>query len=102
MITLLILALSLICWGIALGAHALLQPKILRALTLSAPRRGTLRLLRLVMPFCALALCLQLEICCAVLSWFGCFSLAGIGASAALTLASLRQRREHPAGTLAV
>ncbi|WP_025885624.1 hypothetical protein [Asaia prunellae] len=85
-------------WGIALFSHALLQPKFLRLQGFEAPHRLPLHLFRLVLPVLAAFLCCQLDFPEGVLVWFGSASIAGLLATALLTVLSVRnmKRLGHP------
>ncbi|WP_336946473.1 hypothetical protein ABHV46_13785 [Asaia sp. BMEF1] len=85
-----IISIATIFWGIALFAHAMLQPKFLRVQGLAAPPRLPLHLCRIVLPGLAAFLCCQLDLISGVLVWFGSASIAGIFACAFVTLLSIR------------
>lgn len=84
---------AILCWCLALAAHAMLQMKILRTLRLPIFPRLPLNGLRLIMPFVALAFCCRLNTCCIVLVWFGTCSVAGLLSCLALTLTAHRQQK---------
>ncbi|NVN01531.1 MULTISPECIES: hypothetical protein [Asaia] len=77
-------------WAVALFAHAMLQPKFLRVQGIAPVPRLPLHLCRIVLPVLAAFLCCQLDLISSVLVWFGSASIAGLFASAFLTIMSVR------------
>ncbi|MCH4093765.1 MAG: hypothetical protein LKE96_05570 [Acetobacter peroxydans] len=84
---------ALLCWGLALLCHGLLQPKIQRLLGIGNRYGAVLRGLRLVLPLAALAACMRQPMPLALLLWLGMFSLGGLLAGGMLTVASVRARK---------
>ncbi|GAB6854836.1 hypothetical protein [Asaia astilbis] len=88
-----IIVIAISFWSVALFAHAMLQPKMLRVLTLTPPPRLPLQLSRIVLPVLAVFLCWQLPFPYGVLAWFGTASVGGILASGFLTYLSARNMK---------
>lgn len=84
---------SMACWGLALLAHGLLQPKIRRLLDIGSGRSVVLRVVRLVLPLVALGVCVRLEMPLSILVWVGTFSVGGLLAGGALAVAVFRRGR---------
>ncbi|MBB2204763.1 hypothetical protein [Gluconacetobacter takamatsuzukensis] len=83
---------SLVCWGLALLGHGLLQPKIRRLLHVGDGRRGMLRVMRLGLPLVALAVSARLDMPLAILVWVGTFSVGGLLAGGALAAVAVYRR----------
>ena len=79
-------------WVMALGAHALRQPKIRRLIGHDGGTgSGMITMLLLPAPLAGLVLCLAADAATGVLYWFGTLSLAGL--VTALGLAIIQMRR---------
>jgi len=86
---------SLLLWGLALAAHALLQPKMLRTTGLPILPGLPLHLCRLSFPPIALWLCWKLGAIQGLLTWLGTGSVAGVLACLALTGFSVHLARQE-------
>ncbi|GAA4483211.1 hypothetical protein [Gluconacetobacter asukensis] len=88
-----IVLVSLICWGLALLCHGLLQPKIRRLLYIGSGRPVVPRVARLVLPLVALGMCARLEMPLSILVWVGTFSVGGLLAGGVLAVEVFRRGR---------